>query len=79
MTMPGFAAEASVYCVKAHYRTTSVVGQVSRIGESVRLALRSPDPNCFSNCMGWCDPGWTPNCSEACHCSCSGGHNCKFG
>jgi hypothetical protein len=79
MTIPGFTAEASVYRIKAHYRTNSVVGQVSAIGEGVRLAVRHSNPNCFSDCTAWCDPAWTANCSAACQCSCSGGHNCNFG
>jgi len=79
MTIPRFTAEASLYKVKTPYHTISVAGQASGTGAGVRLAVRRPDPNCFSDCMAWCDPGWTPNCAEACNCSCSGGHNCNFG
>jgi hypothetical protein len=79
MIIPGFTAEASVYRVKGYYRTTSVVGQVSGISEGVRLAVRHSNPNCLSDCTAWCDPAWTANCSAACQCSCSGGHNCNFG
>jgi hypothetical protein len=74
MTLPGFNAEASVYRVKGHYYTTGIAGQA--IGEGVRLAARPPDPNCYSDCMASCDPGWTPNCPGACSCHCRGGHNC---
>jgi hypothetical protein len=80
MTMPGFKAEASAYRANGYYRAASIRSATSGSSESVRLAVGQTNPNCFSDCMSWCDPAWAhPSCPAYCRCTCFGGHHCTAG
>jgi hypothetical protein len=77
MTLPGFTADASLYQGQGHYRTVSISGRASGIGEGVGLArieafCNPRQPDCYGDCMDRCDD-ISYYCDVNCSCCCKGG------
>jgi hypothetical protein len=69
MTVPGFAAETSLYEQTGHYRGITAGARGSyRVSPAQHLARGI---GCYRTCLAQCSPA-DPYCEDNCHCICYG-------